>query len=76
MTAINLNSRPYYVTGKTVWDNGKPIYSPTVHYAYCPADVAINSLHELEMRQFDLQEKQRVALITLKSGIMLMLAVN
>ncbi len=23
MKAINLNSRPYFVTGKTVWDNGK-----------------------------------------------------
>lgn len=44
----------------TVWENGKPIYRPTVHYAYCPADVAINSLHELEMRQFKLQKKQRV----------------
>lgn len=44
----------------TVWENGKPVYRPTVHYAYCPADVAINSLHELEMRQFDLQQAQRV----------------
>lgn len=44
----------------TVWNNGKPVYRPTVHYAYCPADVAINSLHELEMRQFDLQSNQRV----------------
>jgi len=41
MTAINLNSRPYYVTGKTVWDNGKvhefdsfvsePIVCPQIH---------------------------------------------
>ena len=44
----------------TVWDNGKAIYRPTVHYAYCPSDAAINSLHELEMRQFRLQEKQRI----------------
>ncbi|OGW85161.1 MAG: homospermidine synthase [Omnitrophica bacterium RIFCSPHIGHO2_02_FULL_46_11] len=44
----------------TIWDNGKAIYRPTVHYAYCPADVAINSMHELEMRQFDLQERQRI----------------
>ncbi|MFH1383661.1 MAG: saccharopine dehydrogenase C-terminal domain-containing protein [Candidatus Omnitrophota bacterium] len=44
----------------TVWENGKAIYRPTVHYAYCPSDVAINSLHELEMRQFNLQEKQRI----------------
>ncbi|MBI4549307.1 MAG: homospermidine synthase [Candidatus Omnitrophica bacterium] len=44
----------------TVWENGKAVYRPTVHYAYCPSDVAINSLHELEMRQFRLQENQRI----------------
>ena len=44
----------------TVWEGGKAIYRPTVHYAYCPADVAINSMHELEMRQFVLQERQRI----------------
>jgi len=44
----------------TVWEKGKAVYRPTVHYAYCPSDVAINSLHELEMRQFQMQEKQRI----------------
>ncbi|MFZ5802207.1 MAG: saccharopine dehydrogenase C-terminal domain-containing protein [Candidatus Omnitrophota bacterium] len=44
----------------TVWEKGKAVYRPTVHYAYCPSDAAINSLHELEMRQFVLQEKQRI----------------
>jgi homospermidine synthase len=44
----------------TVWKNGKAIYRPTVHYAYCPSDAAINSLHELEMRNFHMQEKQRI----------------
>jgi homospermidine synthase len=44
----------------TVWENNKAVYRPTVHYAYCPSNVAINSLHELEMRQFNLQEKQRI----------------
>jgi homospermidine synthase len=44
----------------TVRENGKVIYRPTVHYAYCPSDAAINSLHELEMRQFHLQKKQRI----------------
>ncbi len=44
----------------TVWENGKAVYRPTVHYAYCPSDSAINSLHELEMRQFRMQEKQRI----------------
>ena len=41
MKAINLNSRPYYVTGRTVWDNGRvrefddykhePMICPAVH---------------------------------------------
>jgi len=44
----------------TIWENGKAVYRPTVHYVYCPSDVAINSLHELEMRQYKLQEKQRI----------------
>ncbi|HNV86507.1 MAG TPA: saccharopine dehydrogenase C-terminal domain-containing protein [Candidatus Omnitrophota bacterium] len=44
----------------TVWEKGKAVYRPTVHYAYCPSDVAINSLHELEMRQFDMQKNQRI----------------
>jgi homospermidine synthase len=44
----------------TVWEKGKAVYRPTVHYAYCPSNAAINSLHELEMRQFNLQEKQRI----------------
>lgn len=44
----------------TVWKDGQAIYRPTVHYAYCPSDCAINSLHELEMRQYKMQEKQRI----------------
>lgn len=44
----------------TVWENGKPIYRPTVHYAYLPTDAAIASLHELKMSGYQLQEKQRI----------------
>ncbi len=44
----------------TVWEDGRPAYRPTVHYAYCPADAAVLSMVELEMRQFDLQERQRI----------------
>jgi len=44
----------------TVWEDGKAVYRPTVHYAYCPSNAAINSLHELEMRGFSLQERQRI----------------
>ena len=52
----------------TVWENGEAVYRPTVHYAYCPSDSAINSLHELEMRQFKLQEKQRILNDEITSG--------
>jgi homospermidine synthase len=52
----------------TVWDGPKPVYRPTVHYAYCPSDSAILSLHELEMRQFDLQKKQRILEDEITSG--------
>ncbi len=52
----------------TVWKNQTPIYRPTVHYAYCPSDSAINSLLELEMRQFDLQPKQRILNDEITSG--------
>ena len=41
-------------------DSGKDIYRPTVHYAYCPSNEAIVSMTELEMRQWDLQQDQRI----------------
>lgn len=44
----------------TVWDNDKPIYRPTVHYAYMPCDSALNSLYELKMRACELQSKVRI----------------
>ncbi len=31
----------------TVWDGINATYRPTVHYAYCPTDAALASLHEL-----------------------------
>ena len=31
----------------TVWKGGRAVYRPTVHYAYCPCDAAIASLHEV-----------------------------
>jgi len=52
----------------TVWENGKAVYRPTVHYAYRPCDAAINSLQELEMRQYKLQEKQRIMSDEIISG--------
>lgn len=44
----------------TVWDGDKPVYRPTVHYAYQPADAALNSLHELRGRNYDLQPHLRI----------------
>jgi len=44
----------------TVRENGKAIYRPTVHYAYCPADVAIVSLNELRGYDYKLQKNQRI----------------
>ncbi len=52
----------------TVWDGPRPVYRPTVHYAYCPSDAAINSLHEMEMRWFQLQTKQRILTEEIVSG--------
>jgi homospermidine synthase len=44
----------------TVWENGKAIYRPTVHYAYCPCDCAVLSLEELRGRDYELQANQRI----------------
>lgn len=44
----------------TVWRNGKPIYRPTVHYAYMPCHETISSLYELRSRNYDLQPNLRI----------------
>ncbi len=44
----------------TVVEDGKAIYRPTVHYAYCPCDNAIISLHELRGRDYALQSRLRI----------------
>jgi homospermidine synthase len=44
----------------TVWNGSKAVYRPTVHYAYCPTDAAVASMHELEMKQWDLTPNQRI----------------
>jgi homospermidine synthase len=44
----------------TVYDEGVPVYRPTVHYAYMPTDAAIASLHEFKMRNYDLQPTLRI----------------
>jgi len=52
----------------TVWEDGKAVYRPTVHYAYCPADVAIASLSELRGYDYELQKKQRILNDEITSG--------
>ena len=52
----------------TVWEGGKAVYRPTVHYAYCPADVAIASLNELRGYDYKLPEKQRILNDEITSG--------
>lgn len=44
----------------TVWSGDEAVYRPTVHYAYCPCDAAIASLHELHMQRDVLQSDQRI----------------
>jgi hypothetical protein len=44
----------------TVWENNKAVYRPTMHYAYCPCDGAVASLHELRGNDYRLQEKLRI----------------
>jgi homospermidine synthase len=44
----------------TVWENGKAVYRPTVHYAYNPADCAIASLNEMRGYNYRLVENQRI----------------
>ncbi len=44
----------------TVWDEGKAVYRPTVHYAYCPSNEAIVSMKELEMLNWHIHANQRI----------------
>ena len=52
----------------TVWEGGRAVYRPTVHYAYCPADVAIASLHELRGAGYQLPKKLRIMNDEITSG--------
>jgi len=52
----------------TVWKGKKAVYRPTVHYAYCPCDAAIVSLHELRGRDYELQPKLRIMNDEITSG--------
>jgi homospermidine synthase len=52
----------------TVWENGKAVYRPTVHYAYCPTDSAIASLNELRGYDYQLQPRYRILNDEITSG--------
>jgi homospermidine synthase len=44
----------------TVWQDGKAVYRPTVHYAYVPCDATVASLQELRGRNYELQPGLRI----------------
>jgi homospermidine synthase len=46
--------------GRWRGEQGRVIYRPTVHYAYCPCDCAIASLHELRGNDYLLQSRIRI----------------
>ena len=52
----------------TVWNSGKAVYRPTVHYAYCCADAGLLSLHELRGRNYELQPRIRIMNDEITSG--------
>ena len=52
----------------TVWEKGKAVYRPTVHYAYCPTDAAIASLNEMRGYDYKLNDNQRIMNDEITSG--------
>jgi homospermidine synthase len=52
----------------TVRDGARAIYRPTVHYAYCPCDCAIASLHELRGNDYRLQSRIRIMTDEITTG--------
>jgi homospermidine synthase len=52
----------------TVWEGGTAIYRPTVHYAYCPSDVAWASFIEVEGNEYAYPERQRILNDEIVSG--------
>ena len=52
----------------TVWEQGQPVYRPTVHYAYCPCDAALVSLNELRGYDYQLQPRLRIMSDEITSG--------
>jgi homospermidine synthase len=53
----------------TVREGDKVAYRPTVHYAYHPADNAVLSVHEFCGRNYREQERKRIMMADITSGI-------
>ncbi len=53
----------------TVRDGAQVVYRPTCHYAYHPCDSAVLSVHELAGRNFVLQERTRILMDEITTGI-------
>jgi len=53
----------------TVREDGKPIYRPTVHYAYMPCNDSLVSLHELRCRNYELHSKKRILTDEITEGM-------
>jgi homospermidine synthase len=45
------------------------VYRPTVHYAYHPSDNAVLSVHELAGRNWQMQDRKRIMMDEITSGI-------
>jgi homospermidine synthase len=53
----------------TVKDGDRVVYRPTTHYAYHPCDAAVLSVHEFAGRNWHLQDKKRIMLNEITSGL-------
>jgi homospermidine synthase len=53
----------------TVREGAQVAYRPTVHYAYHPCDAAVMSVHELAGCNYVQQERQRILMDDITSGI-------
>jgi len=53
----------------TVMDGDRAVYRPTTHYAYHPSDDAVLSVHEFAGNNWHLQDRKRIMLNEITSGI-------
>jgi homospermidine synthase len=53
----------------TVTEGSRVVYRPTTHYAYHPSDNAVLSVHELAGRNWRLQDRKRIMMKEITTGI-------